>query len=64
MSRNIIFVVLGRFKLRRMRWAGYVIHIGEKGKVNEVLAENLRETIHLENLGEDGRITFSCILKE
>jgi hypothetical protein len=55
--------VLGRFKLR-MRWAGHVAHMGEKGKVYKVLAENLQQRIYLEDLGKEGKIIFRCILNE
>jgi hypothetical protein len=38
--------------------------MGEKGKAYKVLAENLQQRIHLEDLGKDGKIIFRCILKK
>ena len=48
-SPNIVWVI----KLRRMRWAGHVAHMGGEERV---LVGNLRERDHFEDPSIDGRI--------
>jgi hypothetical protein len=55
-------------KSRRMRWAGYVVHMhrgrGEVYRPTEVGEGNLRERDHLEDPGLDGRIILRWILRK
>jgi hypothetical protein len=49
-------------KSRRMRWAGYVAHMGGMGYIY-IYQQNIKETDHLGNLDVDGRIILKLILK-
>jgi hypothetical protein len=51
-SPNIFRVI----KSKRMRWAGHVARLGKRRGVYRVLMGNLRERVHLEDPGVDGRI--------
>jgi len=51
-------------KSRRMRWAGYVAHIGERKGVAGFWCENLRERDHLGDPGVDGRIILRRIFRK
>jgi hypothetical protein len=48
----------------RMRWAGYVVRMGERGVMYRVLWGNLREKDHLGDPGIDGRIILRWILRK
>jgi hypothetical protein len=55
-SPNIVWVI----KSRRMRWAGDVACMGERGEVHTGFWwGNLREGNHLEDPGVDGRIILT-----
>ena len=51
-------------KLRRVRWAGHVAHMGERRGTYRVLVGNPRERDHSENLGIDGRIVLKWFFKK
>jgi hypothetical protein len=57
-SPNIVQLI----KLRRMRWAGHVAHMGERRDVYRVLVWKSQGTDHLGIPGIDGRIIFRWIL--
>jgi hypothetical protein len=55
-SSNIVLVI----KSRRMRWAGHVAYMGERGEVyTGFWWGNLRERDHLVDPGADGRIILN-----
>jgi hypothetical protein len=58
-SRNIIRVI----KSRRMRWAGHVACMGEKGSADRILLGRPEERRPLGRLGIDERIILKWILK-
>jgi hypothetical protein len=49
-------------KLRRMRWEGHVVHMGDRRGIYRVLVGNLRERYHLGNPGIDGWIILTHLL--
>ena len=59
-SPNIIRVI----KSRRMRWAGNVERMGERGGVYWVLVGKTEERDHLEDPGVDGRIILRWTFKK
>jgi hypothetical protein len=48
--------IVREIKSRRMRWAGHVARMGERGAVQCFSGGHLKERDHLEDLGVDGRI--------
>jgi hypothetical protein len=48
--------IIRQIKLRRMRLAGYVAHMGEGRNVYRVLVEKAKEKDHLKDQGADGRM--------
>ena len=54
-SPNIVRVI----KLRRMRWAGHVAHMGEEKGVYRVLVGKPEGKSHWGDLGVDGRIILT-----
>jgi len=58
-SPNIIRVI----KLRRMRWAGNVAHVGESRGVYRILVGNRRERDRLEDPGVNGTIILRWIIR-
>ena len=59
-STNIVRVI----KLRRMRWAGHVAFMGERRGYKGFWWGNLRERVHLEDPGVDGRIILRWIFRK
>jgi len=60
-SPNIILLI----KSRRMKWAGHVARMGERGSVYTGFWWGiLREKIHLEDRGVDGRIIIRWIFRK
>ena len=60
-SPHIVLVI----KSRRMRWAGYVARMGERGEAyTEFWWGNLRERDHLGDPGVDGRIALRWIFRK
>jgi len=57
-SSNIVRVI----KLRRMRWAGHAASMGEF--YTGFWWRNLKERVHLEDPGVDGRIILSWIFRK
>jgi len=55
-SPNIVRVI----KMRRMQWAGHVVHMGVERGVYRVLGRNRREGDHWGDLGVDERIILVC----
>jgi hypothetical protein len=51
-------------KFRRMRWAGHVVHLGERGGVHRVWWGNMRKRDHLEDPGVDGRIILRWVFRK
>ena len=51
-------------KLRRMRWAGHVAHMGERKGVHRVWWGNMRERDRLEDPGVDGRIILRWVFRK
>ena len=52
-------------KLRRMRWAGHVICMGERRGIYKVLVGKPKgETDHLEDTSKDGRIILRWIFRK
>jgi hypothetical protein len=51
-------------KSRRIRWAGYVAHMGERRGVFRVLWGHLMERDHLEDRGIDGSIILRWMLRK
>jgi hypothetical protein len=60
MSPNIIRVM----KSRRMRWAGHVECVRERGDVYRFPMGRPEGTNHLEDLGLDGSIILNWVLKK
>jgi len=57
--------IVGAIKSRRMRWAGHVARMGEKGEAyTEFWWGNLRERNHLGDAGVDGRIILRLIFRK
>ena len=56
-SPNIVRVI----KSRRMRWAGHVARMGERGGACRILVGKPEGNIHLEDPGVDGRILLRWI---
>ena len=57
--------IVGAIKSRRMRWAGHVARMGEKGEAyTEFWWGNLRERNHLGDAGVDGRIIIRLIFRK
>ena len=56
-SPNIVWMI----KLRRMRWAGHVAHMGEEKGVYRVLVGKPEGRNHWGDLGVDGRIILGWI---
>jgi len=50
-SPNTVRVI----KSRRMRWAGHLALVGERRGVYSILVGNLKERVHLEDSGVDGK---------
>jgi hypothetical protein len=60
-SPSIVWVI----KSRRMRWAGHVAHMGGRGEAyTGFWWGNLRKREHLEDSGDDGRITLKQIFRK
>jgi hypothetical protein len=59
-SPNIVRVM----KSRRMRWAGHVAGMGERGDYAGFWWGNFREKYHLEDPGVDGRIILRMIFRK
>jgi len=59
-SPNIVRVI----RLRRMRWAGHVAHMGEGRGAYRILVEKPRERDHLGDPGIDGRIIVRWIFRK
>jgi hypothetical protein len=51
-SQNIVWV----FKPRRMRWVGYVAHVGEMKNAYKILVGKPERMSHSEELGVDRKI--------
>ena len=58
-SPSIVQVI----KLRRMRWEGHVVCMGERGGYTGLWWVNLRERDHLGDPGIDGRIILRWIFR-
>ena len=56
-SPNIVLVI----KLRRIRWAGHVVHMGEEGGCMGSWWGNRKEGDHWGDLGVDGWIILGWI---
>ena len=57
--------IVGAIKSRRMRWAGHVARMVEKGEAyTEFWWGNLRERNHLGDAGVDGRIILRLIFRK
>ena len=57
--------IVRAIKSRRMRWAGHVAHMGEKGEAyTGFWRGNLRERDHLGDAGVDGRIILRLIFRK
>jgi hypothetical protein len=56
--------IIRMIKLRRMRWPGLVVPMGESRGVYRVWWGDLRERDHLEDPGFDGNITVKWIGKK
>jgi hypothetical protein len=56
-SPNIVRVI----KLRRMRWVVHVAHMGRGEAYTGFWWGNLRERVHLEDLGVDGRMDLQVV---
>jgi len=56
-------IIVQVIKLRRMRWAWHVAHMGERRGVYRVLVGNLRERDHLGDQVVGGRIILRWIFK-
>ena len=48
----------------RMRWAGHVARVGERRGTCRVLVECLRDRVHLEDPGVDGKIILKWISRK
>ena len=59
-SANIILAI----KSRRMKWVVYVARIGRREVQTGFCRGNLRERVHLEDLGIGGRIILRCIFRK
>jgi hypothetical protein len=59
-SPNIVWVI----KLRRMRWVGHVMHMGEGRRVHRVLVGKPREKDHWGDPGIDGKIILWQIFRK
>jgi len=51
-------------KSRRMRWAGHVARMRQRGGVYRVLVGKLRKIYHLEDPGVDGRIILRRMFRK
>jgi hypothetical protein len=56
---DIILVI----KLRRMRWAGHVVRLGDRRGAYRVWCGNVREGDHVEDLGIGGMLIVKWILR-
>jgi hypothetical protein len=59
-SPNIIRVI----KLRKMKWAGHVPHMGERIGEYRVLVGKPEVNSNLEDLGVDGRIILRWVFRK
>jgi hypothetical protein len=50
-------------KSRRLDWAEYAVHMGDKRSQHIVLVEDMKKTDHLEDIGIDRRIILKLIIK-
>jgi hypothetical protein len=58
MRRSCVVCTIRVIKVRRMRWAGHVVRMGEVRGAYNILVGRPEGRRYLEDLGIDGRITL------
>jgi hypothetical protein len=54
--------IVRQIKSRRLRWAGHVANMGDRGEVYKLLVVSPKERDHLKDQGVNGRMGLECIL--